>query len=68
MFSIYVTEGEQIYSKQVWSKWGALWNSKLKRVNSEEDLPMWTDCFLPLMYDENHWNAFPFIPALSERW
>ncbi len=32
MFSIYVTEGEQIYGKQVWSKWGALWDSKLMRV------------------------------------
>ncbi len=35
---------------------------------SEEDLPMWTDCFLPLMYDENYWSAFTFIPAISERW
>ncbi len=31
-----------------------------KGWGSEEDLPMWTDYFLPLMSDENHWSAFHF--------
>ncbi len=33
---------------------------------SDENLQMWNDCVLPLMYDEKHWSDFSFIPALSE--